>query len=224
MSIRFIGYPTRKTTGSLDSYTWDEIKDILDNGRAQQMFSLGDTKDGATLIELYSHRCIFSLGNVGNACIASSSSVPTVRPPYMDITQLGWYQGTSYARSKGITRSSVLSSLPQDLRNVMKTHVEKKCGIRRANSADPDTELKYFDLYPPNMEEWIQYSQFMPSGSFWLRDIVWYEYGRQDYWHVGVDITSGGYFPYDEYHGYTISQSGTMTGTETKPIVLFFEV
>jgi hypothetical protein len=238
MSIRFVGYPTIATRPKkpLSSLSWSEISDISRSGDAPYLCTLGDSKDGAILVYQDSSTMVFSLGNVGNACIAynsypngcSPATWPETGRKYMVITRVGWYLNTSYAAGKGVTLSSVTNSLSSDLRSVIKTVTKRCVGYGGASPYNVDAQMT---LYPPTKEEWQSYQQYMPtSGIFWLRSCHNFETatsGSSSYTGVTFDT----YNASQDYWGYTgfvdyVNWNGRSgrEGNETERLVLFFEV
>ena len=237
MSIRIVSYPTRTTRPKkpLSSLSWTDISLISQSGDAPYLFTLGDSKEGATLVYADSSNCVFSL-NVGNACIAydsypngcSPATWPDTGKKYMVITRVGWYLNTSYASGRGVTLSSVTNSLSSDLRSVIKTVTKRCVGY---GGASPYYVNAQMTLYPPTKEEWQSYQQYMPtSGIFWLRSCHNYEAatsGSSSYAGVTFDTYNAsqdywgdtGFVDYVNWNGVSRRE-----GNETENLVLLFEV
>lgn len=236
MSIRIVSYPTRlsRPKKSLSSISWSEISAISISGDAPYLFTLGDRKDGATLVNTSPSGCVFSLGDCGSACIqrANSYSSDHLGNTYLTVKDTGWYLNTSYASGAGITLNSVWSSLPQDLRSVIKTVTKS---FKRATDEYQSSSSGSFTLYPPTYSEWMTYADYLPKGPrqngvFWLRDAIGFikdvqtssKYYKEGSWFETYNVN-------DNYHGeagygWTGTSGSTKEGITNEHLVLLFEV
>ena len=217
---------------SLSDTTWEEVAAISKIGLAPLLFSVGETKDGATLIKADSSGCVFSLGVVGEACYRYGDYPYGTMDGYVSIIKTGWYNSTQYAEEHGtVTLRSLERSLPSDMLSVMKT-VRKEC-VDAGTGDQRITSYYNFKLYPPNVSEAkYTYSQYMPDTKIWTRDgganHISPGYNTVSYWY--------GFYTYDKTQSVpqSVTNFGDTTysdnvwiskfGTETLPLVVLFEV
>lgn len=241
MSIRIITYPTKlfRPKYRLSDLSWSDISAISQSGDAPYLLSLGDSKDGATLVKTTDSTCVFSLDNLGQACVPYAA-YPSGASPYpstysdenlrggVDVTRTGWYRNSSYASGLGVTLSSVRNSLSSDIRSVMKT-VSVRC--RAAFSGGGYwTTSKSMDLYPPNDSEAMAYKGLLSlSGVYWLRDCHTYQ-PRSSGGGTATELYFNTYNTSGDYIGYTgfvdrVNYGGNYReGIETEKLWLLFEV
>lgn len=186
--ITNLNYPldSTKRKKSLSRLTWSQIKSITDANMAKKLFTLGDSKDGATLVGFYYNTPIFSLGYLGEGVIRPVSPSSPLKITYgtgrWSLDWNGWYSSSSYAARNGITKSSVLSSLPSDMVNVMKSFTHRYKGYKDVGwyTELTNIDLRINNLYPPTADEWNEYSTYLPSPSvspnhqIWLGDAYHY--------------------------------------------------
>lgn len=232
--ITNLNYPldSTKRKKSLSRLTWSQIKSIADAGSADKLFTLGDTKDGATLVHVEPTQAIFALTNLGQACIAQYEdghqySVSSIANYSM--YKSGWYTNTSYAGNRGVTYNSIMSSLPTDMKNVMYNKLRYYTAYRTANYGQKYKEHDWVFVYVPTQDEWTSYSAYMPqTGTYWLESIESYatswsgsSYGTYVIDYMYFNAMSNGTFT--QSYGFRDSINGRY-GYETAGLVLLFEV
>lgn len=128
-------------TDVLNNFSWAEIEEIGQSGLAQQVFSIGDTKDisvsGETLtMEIYGFNHD-DLHNGGKAPITfgTVNLMAKERQMNMSNTNVGSFVGSAmYA----YLRDTVLPSLPEEIRSHIKTVNKKTSAGNKSSSVKTD--------------------------------------------------------------------------------------